>query len=116
MLEEPPGQLTEELASCRVLNPTLAPTMEECQQAAGRFGRYDKVRRAILQLQNSTDEGRGIRDELGRNFKLLLNDSEEVTKATRSSNAGLGDAICLWIGSSARVRLRPAVLGWSRSV
>src|SRR5438128_8597467 len=54
-LEQLAGQLVEELAGHGPLNEsTLRPKLEEYRQA-GRFARYDDVRRAVLQLQNTLE-------------------------------------------------------------
>jgi hypothetical protein len=80
-LEELAGQLVEELASHRTLDRLIVgPRLEEYRQAAGRFARYDDVRRAILQLQNTlermfaakrdrNDDEEQIRSELDRDLK-----------------------------------------------
>lgn len=90
-LEERAGQLVEELASYRALNQsTIGPGLEEYRQAAGRFARYDDVRRAILQLQNTLDrmfvakrdhddDGEQLRSELNRDLKKLLSACDHVT-------------------------------------
>src|SRR5438309_2650473 len=55
-LEEQAGQLVEELSSYRNLDQAkIASSFEEFRQAAGRFARYDNVRRAILDLQNTLE-------------------------------------------------------------
>lgn len=65
--------------------------MEELQRAAGRFARYDQVRRAILQLHNtlgrmfvakrdSSDDDRELRTELDRDLKRVLSACDEITK------------------------------------
>jgi hypothetical protein len=91
-LEELAGQVTEELASYRALDPpSLAPKMEELYRAAGRFARYDQVRRAILQLHNtvgrmfaakrdSSDDERELRAELDRDLKQLLTACDKITQ------------------------------------
>lgn len=91
-LEQLAGQLVEELASYRPLDQSMvAPKMVEYRQAAGRFARYDNVRRAILQLQNSldrmfaakrdrNDDEENLRSELDRDLKKLLSVSDQVTE------------------------------------
>jgi hypothetical protein len=90
-LEELAGQLVEELAGYRTLEPSdIAPRLKEFEQAAGRFARYDGVRRAVLQLHNTlgrmfvakrdyTDEGRELRTELDRHLKQLLGACDQIT-------------------------------------
>jgi hypothetical protein len=89
-LEERAGQLVEELASHRALDQlTVGPKLEEYRQDAGRFARYDDVRRAILQLQNTLDrmfvakrdhdDQEKLRSELDRDLKKLLNACDHVT-------------------------------------
>lgn len=94
-LEELAGQLVEELAGYRATDPaTLAPRLEELQNAAGRFSRYDDVRRAALQLKNTldrmfvakrdhTDEAQDIRSELDRDLKRLLSACDQVTRRNK---------------------------------
>jgi hypothetical protein len=89
-LEEIAGQLVEELASYRATDPaTLGPRLEELQNAAGRFSRYDDVRRATLQLKNTldrmfaakrdhADEAQDIRSELEPDLKRLLSACDQV--------------------------------------
>ena len=91
-LEELAGQLVEELSSYRATDPaTLGPRLEDLQNAAGRLSRYDDVRRATLQLQNTlgrmfvakrdhADEGQEIRSELDRDLKRLLHACDQVTQ------------------------------------
>jgi pyrimidine deaminase RibD-like protein len=91
-LEELAGQLVEELASYRPLDPSkVAPMLEEFRQAAGRFARYDHVRRAILQLQNTlermfatkrdhTDDEQELRSELDRDLKQLLSACDQISE------------------------------------
>jgi hypothetical protein len=91
-LEELAGELAQDLASYRSLDAaTIAPRMEELHRAAGRFARYDQVRRSILQLHNtlgrmfvakrdSSDEERELRGELDTHLKQLLNACDEITK------------------------------------
>jgi len=90
-LEEFAGQLVEELASYRTLDRSnVGPRLEELQQAAGRFARYDDVRRATLQLQNTlermfaakkdhTDDEQELRSELDRHLKQLLSACDRIT-------------------------------------
>lgn len=90
-LEERAGQLVEELASHRALDQsTVGPKLEEYRQDAGRFARYDDVRRAILQLQNTLDrmfvakrdhddDEEKLRSELDRDLKKLLSACDLVT-------------------------------------
>lgn len=90
-LEELAGQLVEELASYRTLDRSnVGPRLEELQQAAGRFARYDDVRRATLQLQNTlgrmfaakrdhTDDEQELRSELDRHLKQLLSVCDQIT-------------------------------------
>jgi len=90
-LEEVAGQLVEELASHRTLDQTIVgPRLEEYRQAAGRFARYDDVRRAILKLQNTlermfaakrdrNDDEEQLRSELDRDLKKLLSACDQVT-------------------------------------
>ena len=89
-LEELAGQLVEELASHRALDQsTVVPKLEEYRQAAGRFARYDGVRRAILQLQNTlermfaakrdhNDDKENLRSELDHDFKKLLDACDRI--------------------------------------
>ena len=91
-LEELAGELTEHLASYRALDTAnLAPKLEELHRAAGRFARYDQVRRATLQLHNSlgrmfvakresSDEGRELHAELDRDLKELLSACDGITQ------------------------------------
>jgi hypothetical protein len=90
-LEERAGQLVEELASHRTLAQSIVgPKLEEYRQAVGRFARYDDVRRAILQLQNTlermfvakrdhNDDEEKLRVELYRDLKKLLSACDHVT-------------------------------------
>ena len=90
-LEELAGQLVEELASYRTLDRSnIVSRLEEFQQAAGRFVRYDDVRRAILQLHNTLgrmfvakrdfeNEERELRSELYCHLKQLLSACDQIT-------------------------------------
>ncbi len=90
-LEEHSGQLVEELASHRALAQSIVgPRLEEYRQNAGRFARYDDVRRAILQLQNTlermfvakrdhNDDEDNLRSGLDRDLKKLLSACDHVT-------------------------------------
>jgi len=90
-LEEHSGQLVEELASHRALAQSIVgPRLEEYRQNPGRFARYDDVRRAILQLQNTldrmfvakrdhNDDEDNLRSELDRDLKKLLSACDHVT-------------------------------------
>jgi len=66
----------------------------EYRQAAGRFARYDDVRRAILQLQNTfermfaakrdyNDDEEKIRSELDRDLKKLLKACDQANKTDK---------------------------------
>ena len=91
-LEELAGQLTEELASYRVLDlSNIVSRLEEYRQAAGRFARYEAVRRAILTLQNTLDRmfvakrdhgdnQQDLRTELERDLKHLLSACDRITE------------------------------------
>jgi hypothetical protein len=91
-LEELAGQLVEELASHWPLRRSMIePMLEQYRQGAGRFARYDNVRRAILQLQNSLDrmyvakrdhdgDQETLRSELDRDLKTLLSVCDSVTE------------------------------------
>lgn len=90
-LEEQAGQLVEELSSYRNLDQAkIASSLEEFRHAAGRFARYDSVRRAILELQNTIermyvakrdrDDERLLRSELDVNLKKLLKACDEIIK------------------------------------
>jgi hypothetical protein len=91
-LEELAGQLVEELAGYRTLDQSnVGPRLEELRQSAGRFARYDDVRRATLQLQNTlermfaakrdhTDDERELRSELDRHLKKLLSACDQITR------------------------------------
>ena len=90
-LEELAGQLVEELASHRALDQSIVvPMLQEYRRAAGRFARYDDVRRAILQLQNTlermfvakrdhNDDEEKLRSELERDLTKLLNACDQIT-------------------------------------
>jgi len=90
-LEEFAGQLVEELASHRNVDPSIdGPRLGKFREAAGRFARYHDVRRAILQLQNTlermfaakrdrNDDEEQIRSELDRDLKKLLSACDQVT-------------------------------------
>ncbi len=89
-LEELAGQLVEELASHRPFSLIVGPKLEEYRQVAGRFARYDDVRRAILKLQNTLDrmyvakrdhedDQEILRSELHSDMKKLLNACDHVT-------------------------------------
>lgn len=89
-LEERAGQLVEELASHRPFSLIVGPKLEEYRQVAGRFARYDDVRRAILKLQNTLDrmyvakrdhedDQEILRSELHSDMKKLLNACDHVT-------------------------------------
>jgi len=90
-LEELAGQLVEDLASYRTVDRSrLGPKLEELQQSAGRFSRYDEVRRAVLQLQNTlermfaarrdhTDDEQELRSDLDRHLKQLLSACDQIT-------------------------------------
>jgi len=95
-LEERAGQLVEELASHRALDQSIGPRLEQYRQDAGRFVRYDDVRRAILQLQNTLDrmfvakrdhddDQENLRSELDRNLKKLLSACDQVTERAEYS-------------------------------
>jgi hypothetical protein len=91
-LEELAGRLVEELASHRSLDGSIIkPLLEEYRQAAGRFARYEDVRRAILQLQNALermfvakrdhdDDQQKLRSELDDDLKKLLDACDQITK------------------------------------
>jgi hypothetical protein len=99
-LEEQAGQLVEELSSYRSLDQTkVASSLEEFRQTAGRFARYDSVRRAILDLQNNLermfvtkrdreDDERLLRSELDVNLKKLLKACDEITKRDKLLTGG----------------------------
>jgi hypothetical protein len=91
-LEELAGQLVEDLASYRTLDRSnLGTRLEELHQAAGRFARYDDLRRAILQLHNTLGrmfvakrdfevEEQEIRSELYCHLKQLLSACDQITE------------------------------------
>lgn len=100
-LEELAGQLVEELASHRTLDQSfVGPKLEEYRQAAGRFVRYDDVRRAILQLQNTldrmfaakrdhSDDQETLPPELDRDLKKLLNACDHATGRVKLDHGGI---------------------------
>jgi hypothetical protein len=107
-LEERAGQLVEELASYRALDQSIVgPMMEGYRQAAGRFARYDDVRRAILQLQNTLDQmfaakrdhdhdERKLRPELDSDLKKLLNACDQVTEREKLLRGRIWRRILPW--------------------
>ena len=113
-LEEHSGQLVEELASHRALAQSIVgPRLEEYRQDAGRFARYDDVRRAILQLQNTlermfvakrdhNDDEEKFRSELYRDLKKLLNACDHAPEETSYTVAEY-----IRVRSCASPKLRP---------
>jgi len=112
--EERAGQLVEELASHRSLDQSIVgPRLEEYRQDAGRFARYDDVRRAILQLQNTlermfvakrdhNDDEEKFRSELYRDLKKLLNACDHAPEETSYTVAEY-----IRVRSCASPKLRP---------
>jgi hypothetical protein len=90
-LEELAGRLVEELASYRAFDRSiLAPMLEEYRQVAGRFARYDRITKAILQLENTadrmfaakrdhSDDTEALRSELDSHLQKLLRACDQIT-------------------------------------
>lgn len=100
-LEELAGELVEEIGRYRPVQnedatPSFRTKFNALEGAAGRFGRYQEVRRAILDLHNTIGrmyvskrdcdgDERAIRDELGPAFLALLSECDQVLGRTRTT-------------------------------